>query len=71
MDIKIKFGKHLQKLRKEKGLTQEKLSELSNIDRSYISDLERGLKNISIEKLEQLSKAFNIEIFELLKFKKN
>lgn len=68
MDIKIKFGKHLQKLRKEKGLTQEKLSELSNIDRSYISDLERGLKNISIEKLEQLSKAFNVEIFELLKF---
>ncbi|MGL5983415.1 MAG: helix-turn-helix domain-containing protein [Cetobacterium sp.] len=68
MDIKIKFGIRLKKLRKQKNYTQERLSELANIDRSYISDIERGIKNISIDKLDQLAKAFQIELYELLKF---
>ena len=68
MDIKIKFGNHLKYLRKTNHITQEKLAELANIDRSYISDIERGIKTISIEKLDQLANAFNIELWELLKF---
>lgn len=68
MDIKLKFGNHLKLLREKNNWTQEKLSELSNIDRSYISDIERGKKTISIEKLKQLSDAFDIELWELLKF---
>jgi len=68
MNIKIRFGNHLKQLRSNNNLTQESLAELSNIDRSYISDIERGVKNISLEKLEQLSKAFNLELWELLKF---
>lgn len=69
MNIKIKFGCHLKKLRKSKNLTQEQLSELANIDRSYISDIERGIKSISIEKLEQLADALELELSELLNFK--
>ena len=69
MSIRIKFGNHLKQLRKHNNLTQEKLSELANMDRTYISDIERGIKTISIEKLYQLSNAFNIELWELLKFK--
>ena len=68
MSIKIKFGNHLKELRTNRHLTQERLAELANMDRGYISDIERGIKNISIEKLEQLAKAFNIELWELLKF---
>ena len=68
MDIKIKFGCHLKKLRKQKNLTQEKLSELANIDRSYISDIERGVKNESIEKLYQLANALEISMKDLLNF---
>lgn len=67
MDIKIKFGNHLKQLRNNQNLTQEELAELANMDRSYISDIERGKKTISIEKLEQLANAFNIELWELLK----
>ncbi|MGL5962864.1 MAG: helix-turn-helix domain-containing protein [Fusobacteriaceae bacterium] len=68
MDIKIKFGIRLKKLRKQKNFTQEKLSELADIDRSYISDIERGIKSISIDKLDQLANAFQIELCELLRF---
>lgn len=68
MDIKIKFGIRLKKLRRQQNFTQEKLSELANIDRSYISDIERGVKSISIDKLNQLANAFQIELYELLKF---
>ena len=68
MDIKIKFGNHLKNLRQQHNLTQEKLAELARMDRSYISDIERGIKTISINKLEQLANAFNIELWELLKF---
>lgn len=68
MNIKMKFGNHLKELRKINGFTQEKLSEETGMDRSYISDIERGVKNISIEKLEKIAIAFNLELSELFKF---
>lgn len=70
MNIKIKFGEHLKNIRKAKNITQEKLAELANVDRSYISDVERGIKNISLEKLNQLAIALELEVWELLKFEK-
>ncbi len=68
MDIKIMFGKHLQNLRNERNLTQENLAEKAGMDRSYLSEVERGLKAISIEKLYQLAQALEIELWELMKF---
>ncbi|MGL5229255.1 MAG: helix-turn-helix domain-containing protein [Cetobacterium sp.] len=68
MNIKIKFGKRLKEIRNQKKITQEKLSELANIDRSYISDIERGVKSVSLEKIDQLAKALDINIVELFKF---
>jgi transcriptional regulator with XRE-family HTH domain len=68
MDIKIKVGLKIKELRKQKGLTQEQLSELTEIDRTYISDVERGLRNIAIVNLDKIAKVFDVELFELLKF---
>lgn len=68
MDIKIKVGLKIKELRKQNNLTQEQLSELTEIDRTYISDVERGLRNIAIVNLEKIANAFEIELFELLKF---
>lgn len=68
MDIKLKVGLKIKELRKKKGFTQEQLSELTEIDRTYISDVERGLRNIAIVNLEKIAKAFEVELFELLKF---
>ncbi len=49
------------------SLTQEDLAEKANVTAKYISDLERGIFNVSLEKLEQISIALNIEAYLLLK----
>ena len=68
MNIKIKVGLKIKALRKQNELTQERLSEMTNINRTYISDVERGLRNISIINLEKIAIAFRIELYELLMF---
>ncbi len=62
-----KFGMVLQKLRKEANLSQEKLAELAGYDRTYISLLERGLRQPTITTLFDLSKALNISASSLVK----
>ena len=49
------------------NLTQENLAENANVTAKYISDLERGIFNVSLEKLEQIAEALNIEAYLLLK----
>jgi transcriptional regulator with XRE-family HTH domain len=65
MDIKKKFGEKVKFLRKEKNLSQEELAHLATIDRTYISDIEKGERNVSLIILEKLSNALEMEIFEL------
>lgn len=62
MDIKQDFGKRLMQLRKEKKISQETLAELSGLNRPYISGIEQGKRNVSLEVIESLSKALEIQI---------
>lgn len=54
MDIKDRVGQRLKALRKERGMTQEKLSFESDVDKTYISEVENGKRNISMVNLEKL-----------------
>lgn len=49
------FGRNLRSIRKEKGFSQERLAHDSGIDRSYLGKVERGMVNLTIEKLYQLA----------------
>ncbi|WP_163329431.1 helix-turn-helix domain-containing protein (plasmid) [Desulfurobacterium thermolithotrophum] len=60
------LGKRIAHLRKEKGLTQEKLAELCNIDISYVGQIERGLKTPSLKVLFKISNALSLKLEELL-----
>jgi len=60
-----RFGDKIRKLRKERGLSQEKLAELSGLDRTYISGIERGLRNVALRNIEALAQALQISISEL------
>ncbi|MBC8393803.1 MAG: helix-turn-helix transcriptional regulator [Deltaproteobacteria bacterium] len=60
------FGKVLQQLRKEKGLSQEMLGFESGYHRTYISLLERGKKSPSLKTIFQLAKALNVEPSDLM-----
>lgn len=61
------FCVNLKWYRFNRGLSQEKLAELSNTTPKYISDLERGKFCPSFTKLQEIAKALNIEPYELLK----
>ena len=67
MNIKTKFGVRIKSLRLEKKLSQEKLANLAELDRTYMQSIEKGERNVSIITIEKLSIALNIPIYELLK----
>lgn len=62
MDINQQFGSRLIELRRERKMTQEKLAVLSGLTRVYISGIEQGKRNISLEVIAQLAKALEIKI---------
>ncbi|QNK57446.1 helix-turn-helix domain-containing protein [Paenibacillus sp. PAMC21692] len=65
MGMKEAVGEQIRKARKVKGMTQERLAELSGLSFSYISDVERGTRNISLESLEKIVTALNIKPAQL------
>jgi transcriptional regulator with XRE-family HTH domain len=68
MDILKQFSVRVKKLRSHGGITQEDLAALSGLSRQYISDVERGQRNISLLNMGKIAKAFGITISELLNF---
>jgi transcriptional regulator with XRE-family HTH domain len=60
MDIKTEIGRRLRAIRIQKGLSQEALSRKSGIDRSFISDVENGKRNITVDTLAQFLKELKI-----------
>ena len=67
---KILIGKVatcIKTIRKERCLSQEELADLSNLDRTYISGVERGVRNITLESLEAIILALDISIDDFLK----
>lgn len=65
-DIRKRFGARLRQLRKKKGWTQVQLAEHLGLDRSYIADVERGNRNISLMNLDILAQGFGISLSRLL-----
>ena len=68
MNIKEKFGFKVKQLREQKGFSIEYLANIANIDRTYISDIEKGKRNVSLLIIEKLSKAFEVNIQELFNY---
>lgn len=68
MDKKLlqKVGERIRYFRIKAGLSQEKLSFESNLDRTYIGSVERGERNVAIINLNKLAKALNVSISELM-----
>jgi len=56
-DPRATFGKHVRKLRLDRGLSQEKLAELADLHRNYVGGVERGERNIAIINIVRLARA--------------
>ncbi len=57
---------NLKRLRKERGWSQEYMAEAADFHRTYVSQLERCITNISIDGLEQLAIALGVDVVELI-----
>jgi len=66
MEIREVFARNLKALRLAKGLSQEELAHLADIDRTYISSLERCVYNASIDVVQRLASVLGVEASDLL-----
>ncbi len=65
--VRCRFGDRLRALRKRNRLTQTQLADYLGIDRSHISELENGHKNVSLTLLDVIAQGFHVSLSELLK----
>lgn len=66
-DVSSRFGRRLRQLRTERELTQSDMARRFGIDRSFISDVERGRKSISLPMLEVLALGLDLSLSELFR----
>ena len=64
--ILLRFGNKIRELRKARGLSQEAFASLCDLDRTYISGIERGVRNISLANISLLAEALGISLSELM-----
>jgi transcriptional regulator with XRE-family HTH domain len=64
-ETSTKIGKAIRALRESKKLSQERFAFKCGLHRTYISDVERGTRNVSVESLEKIAKALKIKVKDL------
>jgi len=62
MSIVTTFAEKVKSFRKLKGISQETLADMAGLDRTYISGIEKGKRNVSIETVEKLSQALHVPV---------
>ena len=67
MDMRRLVGRNVLRIRKSKGITQERLAETSGFSQQYISGLEKGQRNPTVVTVYELSVALGVNFIELLK----
>ncbi|TRN13471.1 transcriptional regulator [Vibrio fluvialis] len=65
-DLAKKFGHNVRSMRKDKGISQDKLALSADIDRSYVGRIERGEVNITLEKAYQIAEVLRCDLRDLL-----
>lgn len=65
--ILLKYGQVVRKIRLEKGISQETLADLSGLHRTYMSDVELGKRNVSLENIDRIANALEVSISEIFR----
>jgi transcriptional regulator with XRE-family HTH domain len=66
MDVLIRFGQRVRDKRTALGLSQEAFADKCKLDRTYISGIERGKRNVALRNIEAIAKALGVTMAELL-----
>ena len=67
MDIRKRLGRNVRRLRGEMELSQEAFADNAGIHRTYVSDIERGVRNPTVTVLERLAKALDVTASDLIR----
>lgn len=67
-EVLRQFGRNVKAERVRKGFTQETLAEKMNVNREYISKIERGIQNMSLKKIAALANVIGADINDILRF---
>ena len=65
-DICVRFGRRVRQLRTDRGLSQEQLAHQADLDRTYISGIERGRRNVALRAIEKVAAGLEISVAELM-----
>lgn len=65
-NILVRFGRNVQRIRKERNISQEKLAEYAGLHRTYIGMIERAEKNITLCNIEKIANALGVKISDLV-----
>jgi transcriptional regulator with XRE-family HTH domain len=65
-DVFVRFGERLREVRQRAGVSQEKLADLAGLHRTYVSSVERGKRNISLQNIERLAIALGVTMPDLM-----
>lgn len=65
ISIQVEFGKRIRYLREKKRISQEELAFRCNLNKNYISDIERGTRNPTLKVIEKLAEGLEIKLNEL------
>ena len=64
-DLLVRLGDRIRRLRKKRGWTQVVMAERVGIDRSFLADVERGKRNVSILNLDLMAKGLKVSLSQL------
>ena len=67
LDIKIRFGRAIRRIREERGINQEEAAERCGLHRTYYSGIERGVRNVAIQNVEKIARGLKVGLPELFK----
>lgn len=65
-ELQQRFGAAVRRARQAKGLSQERLAQMAGLDRTYISGLERGIRNPALSTQERIALALSVPLAALL-----
>ena len=65
-EVQSRFGEKLRQIRRDRGVSQEKLAELAGLHRTYVSSIERGERNVSLVNIERLATALGVTMADLM-----
>lgn len=67
LDIRIRFGRAIRRIREEQGINQEEAAERCRLHRTYYSGIERGTRNVSLINIEKVAKGLKTSLPELFR----